>query len=195
MATRAQIAGLLLLAGLLPAPLPAPPAHASEASAKAAAHARGAKPAPRRKSLVRKLPPGIREDYQKYCYNIADAARDARYAHQAAKLKELEERLSGLLARLERKRAEYEKWVLRRKAIIDRMTSGMIGVYEKMDPEAAAAQVAQMEYAVAVALLTGLSAEKASAILNEMDPKKAGRLVNVIVGAVANGESEREAER
>ncbi len=139
---------------------------------------------PERK-LMPKLPPDIREDYQKYCYNIADAARDARYARQKRQIREMEKRLEKLLRKLEKKREEYETWVMRRKEITDRMTRAMLDVYAKMEPEAAAAQIAQMEYAVAVAILTGLKPQKASAILTEMDPKKAGRLVNAIVGVVA----------
>jgi len=139
---------------------------------------------PERK-LMPKLPPDIREDYQKYCYNIADAARDARYARQKRQILEMEKRLEKLLRQLEKKREEYETWVMRRKEITDRMTRAMLDVYAKMEPEAAAAQIAQMEYAVAVAILTGLKPQKASAILTEMDPKKAGRLVNAIVGVVA----------
>ncbi len=139
---------------------------------------------PERK-LMPKLPPDIREDYQKYCYNIADAARDARYARQKRQILEMERRLEKLLRKLEKKREEYETWVMRRKEITDRMTRAMLDVYAKMEPEAAAAQIAQMEYAVAVAILTGLKPQKASAILTEMDPKKAGRLVNAIVGVVA----------
>jgi flagellar motility protein MotE (MotC chaperone) len=143
-----------------------------------------AKPAPRNR-LVQKLPPDIREDYQKYCFNIADDARDARYARQKKTLEQMEGRLRKLLKKLEKKRAEYEAWVLRRQQITERITNSMLKVYAKMEPEAAAAQIAQMEYAVAVAILTGLGPQKASAILNEMDPRKAGRLVNVIVGAMA----------
>ncbi len=135
--------------------------------------------------LMPKLPPDIREDYQKYCYNISDAALDARYARQKRQIREMEKRLRELLQKLEKKKKEYETWVMRRKEITDRMTRSMLDVYAKMEPEAAAAQIAQMEYAVAVAILTGLKPQKASAILTEMDPKKAGRLVNAIVGVVA----------
>ena len=148
-------------------------------------------PAPRNR-IFQKLPPDVREDYQKFCFNIADAARDARYARQARQLRDMEQRLKELLRKLEEKRAEYEDWVQRRKEITDHMTRSMLEVYAKMDPEAAAAQISQMEYAVAVAILTGLGAQKASAILNEMDPRKAGRLVNAIVGVVAENAAAKE---
>jgi flagellar motility protein MotE (MotC chaperone) len=135
--------------------------------------------------LLHRLPPDIREDYQKYCYNIADEARDARYARQKLLLERARERLEALMRRLEKKTAEYRRWVKAREDIRRRMTRSMIRAYAKMEPEVAAQQIAQMEYAVAVAILTGLEPAKASAILGEMEPRVAGRLVNVIVGAVA----------
>ena len=135
--------------------------------------------------LLHRLPPHIREDYQKYCYNIADEARDARYARQKLLLQRMRRRLQDLMRRLEEKSAEYRRWVKAREDIRRRMTRSMIEAYAKMEPEVAAQQIAQMEYAVAVAILTGLEPKKASAILGEMEPRVAGRLVNVIVGAVA----------
>ncbi len=151
----------------------------------------GLHPRPR-STVFQKLPPDVREDYQKFCFNISDAARDARYARQKQQLKDMERKLRELLNKLEKKRAEYESWVLRRKEITDRMTRSMLNVYAKMEPEAAAAQISHMEYAVAVAILSGLGAQKASAILNEMDPRKAGMLVNAIVGAVAGKAAVKE---
>ncbi len=177
----------LLAAGLLPAAALAG-GHGGGGHGAEKPHAAMPKLKPRRA----RLPADVRRDDQKYCYNIADAAKDARYARQKARLQEMEQRLKKLLRRLEKKRAEYEDWVQRRERIRKRMSRAMIDVYAKMEPEAAAAQVAQMEYAVAVALLTGLGPAKASAILNEMDPKKAGRLVNVIVDRVAEATTRKE---
>ncbi len=140
-----------------------------------------------RKLLTPRFPPDVRRDDQKYCYQIADEARDARYARQKRQLADMQKRLQALLKELERKRREYQQWVARREAITARMTRAMLDVYAKMEPDAAARQIEQMEYAVAVAILTGLKPQQASAILTEMKPKDAGRLVNVIVGAVAEG--------
>ncbi len=138
-----------------------------------------------KRKLVPRLPRGVRKDFQKYCYNIADAARDARYARQKKKLQDMQARLNELLGKLEKKRKEVREWVLQRREIRQRMTAAMLDVYAKMEPEAAAAQIAQMEYEVAVAILTGLKPQQASAILTEMDPRKAGRIVTAIVGVVA----------
>ncbi len=141
------------------------------------------------------MPPEVKSEVARYCWNIADAARDARYLRQKRKLEEMTERLETLIKRLERKRAEYETWVKRREDITRRMSTSMMRVYEKMEPDVAAQQITHMEYAVAVALLAGMKPEKAAAILAEMDPKIAGRLVNVIVGRVAQAGEDQPGQR
>ena len=198
-----RIPALLALASFLALPVSAPVwaagAGAHDAPAQEHGKAEGAKEKTKDKAaaaeekkkkrknhlLPPRLPAEIRKDYQRYCYNIADQARDARYLRQKRKIEQMERRLVELTERLERKRAEFEAWVKKREAITRRVTASMLKVYEKMEPDAAAQQIRHMEYAVAVALLTGMKPEKASAILMEMDPKIAGRLVNVIVGRVA----------
>ena len=141
------------------------------------------------------VPPEVKTEVARYCWNIADAARDARYLRQKRKLEEMAERLETLIGRLERKRAEFETWVKRREDITRRMSTSMMKVYEKMEPDVAAQQITHMEYAVAVALLAGMKPEKAAAILAEMDPKIAGRLVNVIVGRVAQAGEDQPGQR
>ncbi len=185
--------GFALLAVLLL--LVAVPAAASEGGGKKAAAEEGGVQVLKKSGsrLFHRLPPEIREDYQKYCYNIASEARDARYARQKLLLERMRKRLRELMDRLERKSAEYRRWVRAREDIRRRMTRSMIQAYAKMEPEVAAQQIAQMEYAVAVAILTGLEPQKASAILGEMEPRVAGRLVNVIVGAVAEAGQGRAA--
>jgi len=177
---------VLAIAAAAPGGLAAGGAHAdggqAQESQKGKARARGL-----RKKLIPKLPANLKKDFQKYCYNISDTARDARIARQKRQLAQMAARIEKLLRELDRKRKIYTQWVLRRREISARMTKSMLDVYAKMEPEAAAAQISQMEYAVAVAILTGLKPQKASAILTEMNPKQAGKLVNVIVGAVAEG--------
>ena len=198
--TRGMTAAAFALLALALTPAMAQAADGGHGAKKttAAAHARASAQAERarktRGKMTARLPADIRKDYQKYCYNIADAARDARYARQKQRILEMEKRLKELMGRLDRKRREYEDWGMRRREITQRMTRSMMNVYAKMEPDAAAAQIAQMEYAVAVAILTGLKPQQASAILTEMDPKKAGKLVNAIVGVVAEATPEAARE-
>ena len=135
--------------------------------------------------LDSRVPPDVRTEVARYCWNISDAARDARYLRQKRRLEEMAARLEALIGRLEKRRREFETWVRRREDITRRMSTSMTRVYENMEPDVAAQQITHMEYAVAVALLAGMKPKKAAAILAEMDPRIAGRLVNVIVGRVA----------
>src|SRR4051812_3650153 len=49
-------------------------------------------------------------EIQRFCSNIADAARDRRYALQAQELKQLQAAIDQRMQALENKRAEYETW-------------------------------------------------------------------------------------
>jgi flagellar motility protein MotE (MotC chaperone) len=59
---------------------------------------------------------------------------------------------------------------------------GVVAIYAKMQPEAAAAQMAVMEDSMAVAVLAKLNPRVSSAILNEMDAGKAAKLTDLMSG-------------
>jgi len=54
-----------------------------------------------------------------------------------------------------------------------------------MRPDAAAAQLAVMDDVMAASVLTKLNSRNASAILAEMDPGRAARIANAMVGPIA----------
>lgn len=124
------------------------------------------------------------EDYQKFCFNNDLAAADAKFAWQAKTISEMETKLEGVIARLEKKKSEYKKWVLRREKFIANVTDSLVKIYSTMEPEAAAAQIAIVDFDTAVSIITKLKPRVASSILNEMEPETAGRLVKIIVGAI-----------
>lgn len=134
-----------------------------------------------------KIPPTSKkfeEDYQKFCFNNDLAAADAKFAWQAQTIAEMERKLERVIARLEKKKSEYKKWVLRREEFIANVTESLVKIYSTMEPEAAAAQISVVDFDTAVSILTKLKPRAASSILNEMEPEAAGRLVKIIVGAV-----------
>ena len=53
-------------------------------------------------------------EIERFCSNIADAARDRRYALQAKELATLQQEVDKRIKLLEEKRAEYESWLKRR---------------------------------------------------------------------------------
>lgn len=118
-----------------------------------------------------------------YCQNIEDAALDARFLHQKAELQHLEDELEMRTSALEAKRAEYQEWLKRRDEFIAKAEGGLVGLYSKMKPDAAALQLAAIDEEAAAALLLKLSARNSSAILNQMETGKAARLVSVMIGA------------
>lgn len=121
----------------------------------------------------------------RYCANVAPVAAEARIAWQTRRLTELEAQIKQRIAELEKKEAEAREWVTKRETLMNSASDDVVAIYGKMEPEAAAAQLASMDEAMAVAILGKLSTHAASAILNEMEATKAGRLTGVMSGAAA----------
>lgn len=130
--------------------------------------------------------PGATEesDIQRFCSNIADAARDRRYALQTAELKKLQDDIDQRMKALEAKRAEYEDWLKRREAFLDKAQDGVVEIYAKMKPDAAAERLSEVDANLAAGILMKLDTRKAGVILNEMDRKAAATLTG-IMAAVA----------
>jgi flagellar motility protein MotE (MotC chaperone) len=120
---------------------------------------------------------------QQYCFNIADAAKDARYAWQKKTLADIELELNKRIALLDERTAEYQKWLARREDFIRQAEDGVVKIYGGMKPDAAAGRLSLMNEETAAALLTKLGPRSASAILNEMDATKAAKLTMIITGA------------
>jgi flagellar motility protein MotE (MotC chaperone) len=115
-----------------------------------------------------------------YCVNIADRAADARFAWQAETLAGLKKEIDEKIAALEAKRAEYEEWLDKRNEALKQAETGIVNVYAKMRPDAAAEQLSAMEVSMAAAILRQLNARNASAILNEMNPERAAQLAKTM---------------
>ncbi len=165
---------LALLLGLSTAPAPAAGGGDKADPAKEAAlKALAIRDAPKEPSA---------QDYVKepqksgYCAGIADAAADARFAWQKEQLATLEREVEARIARLEEKRAEYETWMKRREAFLAKADEGVVALYAKMRPDAAAPQLATMQEEAAAAILVKLNARTASAILAEMEAARAAGL-------------------
>ena len=122
---------------------------------------------------------------QQFCANTANAAVDARVAWEAAKLTELEARLKQRIAEFEAKRAEYEDWLHRHDEAMKQAKDDVVSIYSHMRPEAAASQLAVMDDVTAASVLTKLNSRSASAILAEMDPGRAARIANAMVGPIS----------
>ncbi|WP_208983611.1 MotE family protein [Pannonibacter carbonis] len=121
-------------------------------------------------------------DAQMYCRNTGNAANDARLAWQTWNLIALEEKVKVRIHELERKRAEYEAWVERREKVLSEVEGHVVAIFQRMRPEAAAAQLATLDENTAVAVLVKLNARAASQILDEMEPARAAQLTHSMAG-------------
>jgi flagellar motility protein MotE (MotC chaperone) len=132
--------------------------------------------------LTRETAPDESE-IQRFCSNIADAARDRRYVLQAAELKQLQIEIDNRIKALEDKRAEYETWLKRREVFLARAEDSVVKIYAGMKPDAAAERLAIVNVDLAAAILMKLDSRKAGVILNEMDQKAAAALTGIMASA------------
>ncbi|GAA2828770.1 flagellar motility protein MotE (MotC chaperone) [Aminobacter aminovorans] len=129
------------------------------------------------------VPPVEQSEVERFCSNIADAARDRRYQLQAEELKKLQAEVDKRIALLEERKTEYETWLKRREVFLARAEEGVVQIYSRMKPDAAAERLAVMNVDLAAAIMMKLDARKASVILNEMESKVAAELTRIIASA------------
>ena len=123
------------------------------------------------------------DEIERFCGNIADEARDRRYALQAAELQRLQSDVDDRIRRLEEKRAEYEEWLTRRENFMKQAEQNVVQIYARMRADAAAQQLAELRAEMAASILMKLDPRVASVILNEMDMKAAATLTSIMVSA------------
>ena len=122
-------------------------------------------------------------EVERFCSNIADAARDRRYVLQTEALQALQQEVDKRIKLLEEKRADYEAWLKRREDFLAKAEDGVVKIYSGMRPDAAAERLAEMDPKLAAGILMKLEARKAGVILNEMERKKAAMLTSVMAAA------------
>lgn len=143
-------------------------------------------------SLLEAEPPQSNtNEIARFCSNIADAARERRYAIQKADLESLQADIEERIALLEEKRADLQRWVEKRERFAKAANDGLVEIFAKMRPDAAAQRMEKLPGELTAALLTKLKPGTAGTILNEMSADKAA-LVAVIMSAVANKEEKRQ---
>jgi len=139
-------------------------------------------PAVAPQQLTREKAPD-QSEIERFCSNIADAARDRRYALQAEELKQLQAGIDQRMKALDEKKAEYESWLKRREVFLARAEDSVVKIYAGMKPDAAAERLAIVNAELAAAILMKLDSRKAGVILNEMDQKAAATLTGIMASA------------
>lgn len=128
-------------------------------------------------------PTASQDEIQQFCTNIADAARDQRYLLQKTELEKLQADIDSRIAVLEQRRVEYEDWLKRRNDFLEKAQVGLIDIYKKMKPDAAAPQLEELNVILAAAIIMKLPAGQAGLILSEMDPVKAATVAGIMSSA------------
>jgi flagellar motility protein MotE (MotC chaperone) len=123
------------------------------------------------------------EEIREFCTNISDKARDQRYLIQKQELEKLQQDVDGRIETLEKRRAEYEDWLKRRNDFLKVAEAGLIEIYKKMKPDAAAAQLEKVDPEIASAIVMKLNPRMSSLILSEMEAEKAAVLASIIASA------------
>jgi len=136
---------------------------------------------------VKKAEPAaaVGDGAQQYCANIINIAADARIAWEMKRLDDLETQLKQKISELAAKEAESKEWIAKREDFMKKAEDGVVAVYAKMEPEAAAAQLIVMDEAMAAAVLSKLNPRVSGAILDEMDAGKAAKLTDLMSAAGA----------
>lgn len=130
-------------------------------------------------------PPSLEDEIRAFCGNIADAARDQRYLLQKKELEELQAEVDERIRQLEEGSAKYQEWLKKREDFMQVADTQLVEIYKNMAPDSAAAQLEIVKPGIAAAIVMKLSPRLASAILNEMDTKKAAALTTIIAAAAA----------
>ena len=120
------------------------------------------------------------DEIREFCTNIADAARDQRYLLQKQELEKLQKDVDERIKTLEMRRAEYQDWLKRRNDFLKSTEKDLVDIYRKMKPDAAAAQLAEINAEIASAIIMKLPPRQSSTILAEMPADKAALLTRLI---------------
>lgn len=132
-------------------------------------------------SVVSEL--STQDEIQRFCTNIADAARDQRYLLQKQELEKLQSDVNERISVLENRREEYEDWLARRNHFLAQAKVNLVDIYKTMKADAAAPQLEEMHVEIAAAIIMQLPPRQSGLILSEMDALKAATVAGIMTRA------------
>ena len=127
-----------------------------------------------------------RSEIERFCSNIADPARERRYAILQAEVAELQSGIDARMRGLEAKRVEVETWMGKREAFLERAEDQLVAIYASMRPDSAAERLALLDDVLAAAIVMKLKPKRAALVLNEMAKKKAAAISAVIAASAGD---------
>ena len=132
------------------------------------------------------------KDMLQYCVNIADSARETRYAIIDSKLDEKQSQIDEKLGQLAEKIAAIKEYVEIREQFRAAAEKQVVTIYESMRPDAAAGQLSELDTGLASAIIMKLDPKVSSKILTEMQPKQAAQIANYLTAAMKAPEHRQE---
>lgn len=132
----------------------------------------------------------LNSDIREFCTNIADAARDRRYLIQRQELKKLKTQVDERIESLKIHRDDYKEWLDKRNTFLATAEAGLVDIFRKMNPDAAASQLEIIDENIAAAIIMKLNPSLSSRIFNEMNAEIAARLATIIATVVRDEEEQ-----
>jgi flagellar motility protein MotE (MotC chaperone) len=125
------------------------------------------------------------------CANIAASIEQERLIRQQKALGDIEAQIKSRLAALQAKETEVGARIERLEAFEKKADESLIAFYAGMKPDAAAAQLAELDEDIAAGILLKLKTKASSAILNEMQADRGAALIKRIgrLKQIADGKS------
>ena len=131
------------------------------------------------------------QETQDICANIAASIEVERISREKLALTELETQIKTRLAALEAKETDVKARIDRLEAFEKKTDGSLIAFYAGMKPDAAAAQLSELDEDIAAGILLKLKTKASSAILNEMQAERGAALIRRIgrLRQLADGKS------
>jgi flagellar motility protein MotE (MotC chaperone) len=122
----------------------------------------------------------VPKEQQQFCTNIAASSETLRLERRRKELADLEAEVGKRLEALETRQNELRVLVDRLDAFERTASEALLGLYSRMKPDAAAAQIAELDEDLGAALVLQLKPKVSSAILGEMNSARAAALARKI---------------
>ncbi len=123
------------------------------------------------------------DEIERFCGNIADAARDRRHANQLKELELLKTDIDARMKQLDTRRAEYEQWMKLRQDFMAQASETVVNIYARMRADAAAERLAELDPELAAAIMLKLDAKQSGLIFGEMDRVAVAKLTGIMADA------------
>jgi len=123
------------------------------------------------------------DEIERFCGNIADAARERRNANQLKDMEALKAEIDTRVQQLDAKRAEYEKWMRMRQEFMAQANEQVVKIYARMRADSAAERLVELQPELAAAILMKLDVKQSGQIFNEMERTAVAKLTGIMAAA------------